>query len=89
MPTPVAKIPEPPTPRETMAAERKKGEQVFDVRRMTFAMGGGEKGQFYTLYNTLHLPTNPLEGKGENEPPTFLLSSPSSRSESAIIRGVY
>jgi len=44
MPTPVAKIPEPPTPRETMAAERKKGEQVFDVRRMTFAMGGGEKG---------------------------------------------
>ncbi|GAA6022005.1 hypothetical protein JCM11491_005491 [Sporobolomyces phaffii] len=43
MPTPVTKIATPPTPRETMAAERDKGRQVFDVRRMTFAMGGGER----------------------------------------------
>jgi hypothetical protein len=45
MPTPVTKIATPPSPRETMAAERKKGQEVFDTRAMTYALGGGEKGE--------------------------------------------
>lgn len=42
MPTPLADTPKPPTPMETMANERKN--PPFDLRRMTYAMGDGEKG---------------------------------------------
>lgn len=33
-----------PTPMETMAKEREY--QVFDLRRMIYAMGGGKRGEF-------------------------------------------
>ncbi|GAA5860517.1 hypothetical protein JCM8547_000328 [Rhodosporidiobolus lusitaniae] len=40
-PTPLSAQPKIPSPRETMAKEREN--PVFDVRRMTYALGGGEK----------------------------------------------
>ncbi|GAA5898215.1 hypothetical protein JCM6882_000105 [Rhodosporidiobolus microsporus] len=40
-PTPLDNQPKPPSPRETMANERR--EPQFDVRRMTYALGGGKR----------------------------------------------
>lgn len=35
----------PPSPVETMKAERARSEGIFDLRRMQFAMGNGEQGE--------------------------------------------
>ncbi|GAA6033645.1 hypothetical protein JCM8097_004363 [Rhodosporidiobolus ruineniae] len=40
-PVPLSAVPQPPAPRETLAKER--DDPPFDLRRMTYALGGGKK----------------------------------------------
>ncbi|EMS19847.1 acyl-CoA oxidase [Rhodotorula toruloides NP11] len=58
MPTPLADTPTPPTPMETMANERKN--PPFDLRRMTYAMGDGEKEVKLREKHMMEIQRNPL-----------------------------
>lgn len=68
----------PPSPVETMKAERARSEGIFDLRRMQFAMGNGEQGEKRMPYYRLCISQDPCPARAVT--PSSLSRDPLHRS---------